>query len=89
MRTFASTASLKRPLLQKMYNILRVPESAFSGIKRASFQHYGTQKWDENQVDTTIGVARIFDWGGPNHKSHAMTSSEIFEKVIFCGAKIS
>ena len=24
-----------------------------------------------------IGVARIFDWGGgPNHKSHAMTSSE-------------
>ena len=37
----------------------------------------------------TIGVARIFDWGGPNHKSHAMTSSEIFEKVIFCGAKIS
>ena len=24
-----------------------------------------------------IGVARIFDWGGPNHKSHAMTSSKI------------
>ena len=24
-----------------------------------------------------IGVARIFDWGGLNHKSHAMTSSEI------------
>ena len=22
-----------------------------------------------------IGVARIFDWGGLNHKSHAMTSS--------------
>ena len=38
----------------------------------------------------SIGVARIFDWGGgPNHKSHAMTSSEIFEKAIFCGAKIS
>ena len=36
-----------------------------------------------------IGVARIFDCGGPNHKSHAMTSSEIFKKGTFCGAKIS
>ena len=36
-----------------------------------------------------IGVARIFDWGGPNHKSHAMMSSEIFIKETFCGAKIS
>ena len=24
-----------------------------------------------------IGVARIFVWGGLNHKSHAMTSSKI------------
>ena len=24
-----------------------------------------------------IGVARIFEWGGLNHKSHAMTSSKI------------
>ena len=24
-----------------------------------------------------IGLARIFDWGGLNHKSHAMTSSKI------------
>ena len=24
-----------------------------------------------------IGVARTFDWGGLNHKSHAMTSSKI------------
>ena len=30
-----------------------------------------------------------FDWGGPNHKSHAMTSSEIFKTGTFCGAKIS
>ena len=36
-----------------------------------------------------IGVARIFDWGGPNHKSHAMTSSKIFKKGTFCGAKIA
>ena len=25
-----------------------------------------------------IGVARIFDWGGLNHKSHAITSSKIY-----------
>ena len=25
----------------------------------------------------------------PNHKSHAMTSSEIFKNGTFCGAKIS
>ena len=24
-----------------------------------------------------VGVARIFDWGGLNHKSHVMTSSKI------------
>ena len=24
-----------------------------------------------------LGVARIFDWGGLNHKSHSMTSSKI------------
>ena len=36
-----------------------------------------------------IGVARIFDWGGPNHKSPAMTSSEIFKRGSFYGAKIS
>ena len=37
-----------------------------------------------------IGVARIFDWGGgANHKSHAMTSSEVFKKGTFCEAKMS
>ena len=36
-----------------------------------------------------IGVARIFDWQrGPNHKSHAMTSSKIFKRETFCGTKI-
>ena len=29
-----------------------------------------------------IGVARIFDWGGLNHKSHAMTSSKICLLVL-------
>ena len=37
----------------------------------------------------SIGVARIFDWGGPNHKLPTMTSSEVFKKGTFCGAKIS
>ena len=36
-----------------------------------------------------IGVARIFNWGGPNHKSHAMTSSESSKEEFFGGAKIS
>ena len=36
-----------------------------------------------------IGVARILDWRGPNHNSHAMTSSEIFKGKHFCGTKIS
>ena len=37
-----------------------------------------------------IGVAMIFDWrGGSNHKSHAMTSSEIFKRETFYGEKIS
>ena len=38
---------------------------------------------------SAIGVAKIFDWGGANHKSHAMTSSEILERGTFCGARIS
>ena len=34
----------------------------------------------------SISVARIFDWGGrANHKLHAMTSSQIFERGIFVG----
>ena len=37
-----------------------------------------------------IGVARIFDWGGAqNHKSRAMTSSNIFERGTYCRVKIS
>ena len=32
----------------------------------------------------SLGVARIFDWGGANHKSHAMTSSETSKEEFFC-----
>ena len=44
---------------------------------------------DKFNDDWIIGVARIFDWGGgPNHKSHAMTSSEIFKKgAVFVGQR--
>ena len=31
--------------------------------------------------------ARIFDWGGANQKSHAMKSSENFERGIFIGQR--
>ena len=44
---------------------------------------------DVNDIPQSIGVARIFGWGGRSHKSHAMTSSEIFKKGTFCGAKVS
>ena len=39
----------------------------------------------------SIGVARIFDWGGgcPNRKSHAMALSETSKQEFFVGAKIS
>ena len=37
----------------------------------------------------TVGVASILDWRGLNHKSYAMTSSEIFKQENFCGTKIS
>ena len=36
-----------------------------------------TKKKVFKKVFQAIGVARIFDWGGLNHKSHAMTSSKI------------
>ena len=36
---------------------------------------------------SSIGVARILIGGGPNHKSHAMTSSEIFKKGTFVGQR--
>ena len=32
---------------------------------------------------SSLGASRLYDWGGPNGKSHAMTSSEIFEEGIF------
>ena len=38
---------------------------------------------------TCVGVARIFNWGGPNHKLHAMTSSESSKEEFFGGANIS
>ena len=34
-----------------------------------------------------IGVAKIFDWGGPNHKSHAMTSSETSKAEFLWGQR--
>ena len=35
-----------------------------------------------------IGVARIFDWmGGPNYKSHAMTSLKISKEEVFVGQR--
>ena len=51
----------------------------------------GTRPHYNSSTGCYIGVARIVNWGGggANHKSHAMTLSEIFKKVTFCRAKIS
>ena len=40
-------------------------------------------------LQETIGVAKIFNWGGPNCKSHAMTSPETSREEFFVEAKIS
>ena len=47
------------------------------GHSRKCFpQKNGLQKFFSGTLQF-IGVARIFDWEGLNHKSHAMTSSKI------------
>ena len=47
------------------------------GHSRKCFpQKKGLQKFFSGTLQF-IGVARIFDWEGLNHKSHAMTSSKI------------
>ena len=50
----------------------RTKDTAASVLKKKK----GLQKSFSGNLQF-IGVARIFDWGGPNHKSHAMTSSKI------------
>ena len=44
--------------------------------RKSSQKKKGRQKGFSGNLQF-IGVARIFDWGGLNHKSHAMTSSKI------------
>ena len=34
-----------------------------------------------------IGVPRIFNWGGLNHKSHEMTSSKFSKEEVFAGQR--
>ena len=50
----------------------RTKDTAASVLQRKK----GLQKSFSDNLQF-IGVARILDWGGLNHKSHAMTSSEI------------
>ena len=45
--------------------------------RKCSPKNKGLQKSFSGNLQF-IGVARIFDWGGLNHKSHAMTSSKIY-----------
>ena len=63
-------------------------EIIFFSLRRSFGVVLGILRYFAN-LDTHIGVARIFDWGGANHKLRAMTSLEIFEKGSFCGTKVS
>ena len=51
-------------------------EAKDQGHSRKCSPKNGLQKFFSGYLQF-IGVARIFDWGGLNHKSHAMTSSKI------------
>ena len=51
-------------------------EAKDQGHSHKCSQKKGLQKSFSGNLQF-IGVARIFDWGGLNHKSHAMTSSKI------------
>ena len=46
--------------------------------------------WNYLNCAWSIGIEWIFDWGGgPNPKSHAMTSSKTSKEEFFVGVKIS
>ena len=63
------------------------PNSGYCFVNAVYGANIATTKYNEGPH---IGVARIFDWGGgPNHKSHAMTSSKALKEEFFVGAKIS
>ena len=52
------------------------------------FQKKGLQKSFSGDLQFQ-GVPGFLIGEGPNHKSHAMTSSKIFKRGSFCGIKIS
>ena len=56
----------------------------YEGAEKVEKERVGDRE-KENWL-VFIGVARIFI-GGANHKSHAMTSSEIFKKELFAGQR--
>ena len=64
---------------------LRTKDTGASVLKK---KKKGLQKSFSGNLQL-LSVARIFGWGGPNYKSHAMTSSKIFKPGTFRGAKIS
>ena len=53
------------------------PRPKTKDIATSVLQKKGLQKSFSGNLQF-IGVARIFDWEGINHKSHAMTSSKIY-----------
>ena len=67
-----------RPRLRTAFPRTDTLEAKDQGHSRKCFpKTKGLQKSFSGNLKF-IGVARIFDWGGLNHKSHAMTSSKNF-----------
>ena len=56
--------------------MLEVKDTAASALQKKKKNKKGLQKSFSGNLQF-MGVARIFDWGGLNHKSHVMTSSKI------------
>ena len=75
-----SSAAYSHWLKPKTFSLRVVQFAAF----RQCCCHFG-----KKLTLVIIGVARIFDWGEgrPNHKSHAMISSETLKEEFFCGGK--
>ena len=82
------------PLLQfftssNMTHHLAWQDCTHISCKRITYDCNTVAKRDYLESEERTGVARIFDWGGPNHNSPAMTSSKVFIRGSFYGAKLS
>ena len=103
IKDFCPKSCYPRPSSNPVINVMQQPRliyypAQFQGFRDQMVRHFlvftcisheGVVKIPTVTEPPGIRVARIFDWRGPNHKSHAMTSSEASKEEFFVGAKIS